>query len=198
MARRKRRRPPRPDSEPTAELPSPIVRFSFPDEDTMRLRTFWAPGPIWAPGFITGVIGAVIALLVWSGGDTFTGLIIGGGVGYFGGGIAWAILGAVGGDVLEIDFDLSGDVGRVQQALLWSYRRQWQFELYDLEGIEIRERRGRAILLQFGSVHTAHLQFADAAEIPDLRVARVHTDREIAAIGNAISDFLGVPLRNAA
>ena len=198
MARRKRRRSPRPDSEPTPELPSSIVKFSFPDEDTMQLRTFWAPGPIWAPGFITGVIGAILALLLWSDAGTLTALIIGGGVGYFGGGIAWAILGTFGGDVLEIDFDLAGDVGRVRQGLLWAYSREWQFELYDLEGVELRERRGRAILLQFGSVHTAHLQFADAAAIPDLRIARVHTDREISAIGEVISDFLGVPLRKPA
>ena len=159
----------------------------------MRLRTFWAPGPVWAPGAITGVIGAIIALLIWPGdGSTLTAVIVGGGIGYFGGGLAWAILGVVGADVLEIEFDLADDRARVRQSLLWAYQRTWQFDLYDLEGVELRERRGRAILLQFGSQHTAHLQLADDAE---LRIARVHTDREIDAIGKVVSDFLGAPLR---
>ena len=172
------------------ELPSSIVKFSFPDEDTMQLRTFWAPGPVWAPGTVTGIIGAIIALLVWDGAP-LTALIIGGGVGYFGGGLIWAILGVVGADSLAIDFNLAEDRGRVRQSLLWAYSRNWEFDLYDLEGIELRERRGRAILLQFGSQHTAHFQFANDSE---LRFARVHTEREIDAIGQSAADFLGVPL----
>ena len=87
----------------------------------MRLRTFWAPGPVWAPGAITGVIGAIIAMLIWPGESTLTALIVGGGIGYFGGGLTWAILGVVGADVLEIEFDLADDSGRVRQSLLWAF-----------------------------------------------------------------------------
>ena len=156
----------------------------------MRLRTFWSPLPPSFYGAVPGLIAAIIAIAVWE--PSLSAAIIAGAIGYFAGGIAWALLGAVGGDLLEIEFDLAEDVGRVRQSMLWAYRREWQFELYDVREIIVNERRGRALLLQFGSTFTAQLLFQNE---DTLRFGRFHTEREVDAVSDSVGDFLGVPLR---
>lgn len=177
-------------AEHTAKPPSAVARISYPDEDTMRLRTFWSPLPPSFYGAVPGLIAAIIAIAVWE--PSLSAAIIAGAIGYFAGGIAWALLGAVGGDLLEIEFDLAEDVGRVRQSMLWAYRREWQFELYDVREIIVNERRGRALLLQFGSTFTAQLLFQNE---DTLRFGRFHTEREVDAVSDSVGDFLGVPLR---
>ncbi len=168
------------------------MRLSFPNQDTLRLRTFWSPLPNWAYGAIPAAITALIALAAFGGDDPLGAAIIGLVAGYFGGGVLWAILGVVGGDVLEIDFDLSDDIARVRQSILWLIRRQWDFDLYDVEAITMTERRTRPLLLQFGGSHSAHLAFADGNR---MRIARFPTHQETLDLARAVSDFIGVELQ---
>lgn len=167
------------------------MRLSYPNQDTLRLRTFWSPLPNWAYGGIPAVILAVIALVVFGGSDPWGAAMIGAAAGYFGGGILWAILGVVGGDVLEVDFDLSDDMARVHQSMLWVVNRDWSFELYDVETITMKQQRARPILLQFSGSHSAHIQFADGNL---MRIGRFPTEAEALDVGVAVSDFIGVQL----
>ncbi len=157
----------------------------------MRVRTFWSPLPNWAYGAVPGVIGAIIAALLIGGDDLIGALLIGAAAGYFGGGILWAILGVIGGDVLEIDFDLSADVGRVHQSMLWVINRDWSFELYDVETVRITRQRSRPLLLQFSGSYSNYLNFADGTQ---LRVGRFPTERESLDVADAVSNFIGVQL----
>ena len=167
------------------------MRLSYPNQDTLRLRTFWSPLPNWAYGGIPSVIAALIALGIFGGSDPIGAIMIGAAAGYFGGGILWAILGVVGGDVLEVDFDLSEDMARVRQSMLWVVNREWSFELYDVETITMTEQRARPILLQFSGSHSAHIAFADGNL---MRIGRFPTEAEALDVGNAVSDFIGVQL----
>ena len=190
MSQRRRRRGGRSDeTAPTTR--SSIAKLSFPEQDTLRLRTFWSPLPNWTYGAIPGIIGAVLAALLIGGSDMIGALLLGAAAGYFGGGILWAILGVVGGDVLEIDFDLSADVGRVHQSMLWTIKRDWTFELYDIETVLITRQRSRPILLQFSGSYSNYLTFADGTR---LRVGRFPTERESLDIADAVSNFIGVQL----
>ena len=157
----------------------------------MRLRTFWSPLPNWAYGAIPALITAIIAALAF-GGDNWTGAaIIGAAGGYFGGGVLWAILGVIGGDVLEIDFDLNDDVARVHQSILWVYQRNFDFDLYDIETVTMTETRSRPLLLQFSGSHSTHLAFADGKL---MRIGRFPTHPEALDTATAVSDFIGVQL----
>ena len=167
------------------------MRLSYPNQDTLRLRTFWSPLPNWAYGGIPAVITAVIAVAAFGGSDPIGVIMIGAAAGYFGGGILWAILGVVGGDVLEVDFDLSEDMARVHQSMLWVVNRDWSFELYDVETITMKEQRARPLLLQFSGSHSAHIAFADGNL---MRIGRFPTEAEALDVGNAVSDFIGVQL----
>ena len=137
MARRRRRRTPEPAEETSGQPRTSIARVDYPDQDTLRLRTFWSPAPTWVYGAVPGVICALLAVVL-IGGDTSVVrlLLLGGAVGYFGGGIVWAILGAMGGDVLHIEFDLKDDRARVHQSMLWVYERDWDFELDTVEAAQ--------------------------------------------------------------
>lgn len=191
MARRRRRRS-RGAPEPTPpKTRSSIVRLSYPDQDTLRLRTFWSPLPNWAYGAIPAIICALIATAAFGSDDWLGAAVIGLAAGYFGGGILWAILGVVGGDVLEIDFDLSDDIARVHQSVLWVINRDWDFDLYDVESITMSEKRARPLLLQFGGSHSAHITFADGRQ---LRIGRFPTHQEALDLGRNVSEFIGVQL----
>ena len=195
MARRRRRR----TSEPTEATPgqprTSIARVDYPDQDTLRLRTFWSPAPTWVYGAVPGVICALLAVVL-IGGDTSVVrlLLLGGAVGYFGGGIVWAILGAMGGDVLHIEFDLKDDRARVHQSLLWVYERDWDFELDTVEALNISVRRSRPILLNFTSTFTNVLELEGGTR---LKIGRFPTDREALTVAVEVSDFLGCDLDRA-
>lgn len=167
------------------------MRLSYPNQDTLRLRTFWSPLPNWAYGAIPAAIVAVIAVILIGGSDPLGAAVIGGAAGYFGGGILWAVLGVIGGDVLEVDFDLQDDIARVRQSILWVVNRQWSFELYDVETVTMTEQRSRPLLLQFSGAHSAHITFADGER---MRIGRFPTYQEALDLGTAVSDFIGVQL----
>ena len=160
----------------------------------MRLRTFWSPLPNWAYGGIPAVVLAIIAAIAFGGSDPLGAAVIGAAAGYFGGGILWAILGVVGGDVLEVDFDLQDDVAHVRQSMLWVVNRQWSFDLYDIETIRMAHQRSRPLLLQFSGSHSAHIVFADGQL---MRIGRFPTEQEALDIGTAVSDYVGVQLERA-
>ena len=190
MARRRRRR----STEP--EQPQPrrtsIARLDYPDQDTLRLRTFWSPAPTWVYGAVPGIIGAVIAVLVLPDADSIlTPILLGAAIGYFGGGILWALLGAVGGDALVIEFDLKDDRGRVHQSMLWLYQRNWQFELEEVDQLRIRVRRARPLLLMFTGSFTNVLELEGGRT---LSVGRFPTENEAVSVADELSDFLGCPL----
>ena len=167
------------------------MRLSYPNQDTLRLRTFWSPLPNWAYGGIPAALLAIIAAIVFGGSDPLGAAIIGAAAGYFGGGILWAILGVIGGDVLEVDFDLQDDLARVRQSILWVVNRQWNFDLYDVETITMTQQRSRPLLLQFSGSHSAHIAFADGQM---MRIGRFPTHQEALDVGTAVSDFIGVQL----
>ena len=167
------------------------MRLSYPNQDTLRLRTFWSPLPNWAYGGIPAVVIALIAVATFGGGDPLGAAILGAAAGYFGGGILWAILGVIGGDVLEVDFDLSDDIARVHQSMLWVVKRDWTFDLYDVETITMTQQRSRPLLLQFSGSHSTHIAFADGNL---MRIGRFPTHQEALDVGNAVSDFIGVQL----
>ncbi len=158
----------------------------------MRLRTFWSPLPNWAYGAIPAGIVALIAVGAFGGSDPLGAAIIGAAAGYFGGGILWAVLGVIGGDVLEVDFDLQEDMARVRQSMLWIVNRQWSFELYDVETITMQHQRSRPLLLQFSGSHSVHIAFAEGQL---MRIGRFPTEMEALDIGTAVSDFIGVQLQ---
>jgi prepilin-type processing-associated H-X9-DG protein len=191
MARRRRRRPAEAPEPVAPKTRSSIVRLSYPDQDTMRLRTFWSPLPNWSYGAIPAAIVALIAVLTFGGSDPLGAAIIGAAAGYFGGGILWAVLGVIGGDVLEVDFDLEDDTASVRQSMLWMVNRQWSFELYDVETITMKQQRSRPLLLQFSGSHSAHIAFADGHL---MRIGRFPTHQEALDLGTAVSDFIGVQL----
>ncbi len=168
------------------------MRLSYPNQDTLRLRTFWSPLPNWAYGAIPAVIVAVVAVIVIGGADPLGVAVIGAAAGYFIGGILWAILGVVGGDVLEVDFDLQDDVANVRQSILWLVNRQFSFELYDVETVTMTQQRSRPLLLQFSGTHTAYIAFADGGR---MRIGRFPTHQEALDLGVAVSDFIGVQLQ---
>ena len=157
----------------------------------MRLRTFWSPLPNWAYGAIPAAIVALIAVGLFGGSDPLGAAVIGAAAGYFGGGILWAVLGVIGGDVLEVDFDLQDDTAGVRQSMLWVVNRQWSFDLYDVEIITMKQQRARPLLLQFSGAHSVHISFADGQL---MRIGRFPTHQEALDIGTAVSDFIGVQL----
>ncbi len=189
MARRRRRRPREP-AEPKQR--TSIARIDYPDQDTLRLRTFWSPAPTWVYGAVPGVICAVLVTVIFGPWESvLQPLLIGGALGYFGGGILWAVLGAVGGDVQQLEFDLKDDRARVHQSMLWLYQRDWEFELETVERLRIRVRRARPILLVFTSTFTNVLEFEDGER---LAVGRLPTDGEALSVANELSEFLGCSL----
>lgn len=167
------------------------MRISYPDQDTLRLRTFWSPLPNWAYGAIPAAIAALIGAVAFGGADPTGAAIIGAAAGYFGGGLLWAVLGVLGGDMLEIDFDLQDDIARVRRSVLWIPAPDMHFELYDVETITLRQQRSRPLLLQFSGSHSVYLVLAEGG---DLRIGRVPTETEALEVGSAVSEFIGVEL----
>lgn len=194
MARRRRRRTRERQPEP-AEQPTPrtsIARVEYPDQDTLRLRTFWSPAPTWVYGAVPGLLGAIIAVMVTgTGGNVLQPALIGGAVGYFGGGVIWAVLGAVGGDLLLIEFDLKDDRARVHQSMLWLYQREFEVDIDAINQISIHVRRARPILLLFTSSFTAVLKLEGGEQ---LSIGRFPTEGEVLTLANEVSDFLGCDL----
>lgn len=192
MARRRRRRAPQPEQADQAPRRTSIARLDYPDQDTLRLRTFWSPAPTWVYGAVPGVFGAIIAvLLLGTENGALTPILIGAAIGYFAGGILWALLGAVGGDVLQIEFDLKDDRARVHQSMLWLYQRDWEFELDSVEQLRINVRRARPILLLFTSSFTNVLELDGGSR---LSIGRFPTDGEALSAAEEIADFLGCSL----
>ncbi len=192
MARRRRRRTPQPEQAEQSPQRTSIARLDYPDQDTLRLRTFWSPAPTWVYGAVPGVIGAVIAVLVLPDADSvLTPILLGAAIGYFGGGILWALLGAVGGDALVVEFDLKDDRARVHQSMLWLYQRDWEFELDEVEQLKINVRRSRPLLLMFTSSFTNVLELNRGGR---LAIGRFPTDGEALSAAEEIADFLGCSL----
>ncbi len=192
MARRRRRRTPQPEQAEQSPQRTSIARLDYPDQDTLRLRTFWSPAPTWVYGAVPGVIGAVIAVLVLPDADSvLTPILLGAAIGYFGGGILWALLGAVGGDALVVEFDLKDDRARVHQSMLWLYQRDWEFELDEVEQLKINVRRSRPLLLMFTSSFTNVLELNGGGR---LAIGRFPTDGEALSAAEEIADFLGCSL----
>ncbi len=191
MARRRRRRRAEAPEPIAPKTRSSIVRLSYPDQDTLHLRTFWSPLPNWAYGAIPAALAAIIALLAFGGSDPVGAMVIGAAGGYFGGGILWAVIGVIGGDVLEIDFNLQDDSAYVHQSLLWTFSRNWQVELYDVETVTMTQQRSRPFLLQFSGSHSAYVSLADGREI---RIGRFPTEQEAVDVATTVSDFIGVEL----
>ena len=190
MARRRRRRAPEPEGQQPQR--TSIARLDYPDQDTLRLRTFWSPAPTWVYGAVPGVIGAMIALLLLGTEDgALTPILIGAAIGYFGGGILWALLGAVGGDVLVVEFDLKDDRARVHQSMLWLYQRDWEFELDAVEQLKVRVRRARPILLLFTSSFTNVIELEGGSQ---LSIGRFPTDGEALSAAREVAEFLGCRL----
>ncbi len=192
MARRRRRRTREPEEATPGQPRTSIARVDYPDQDTLRLRTFWSPAPTWVYGAVPGIICALLAVVL-IGGDTspLRLLLLGGAVGYFGGGIIWAVLGAMGGDVLHVEFDLKDDRARVHQSMLWVYERDWDFELDTVERVNISVRRARPILLNFTSTFTNVLELEGGTR---LKIGRFPTDREALSVAVELSEFLGCEL----
>ena len=190
MARRRRRRAPEPEDQQPQR--TSIARLDYPDQDTLRLRTFWSPAPTWVYGAVPGVIGAIVALLLLGTEDgALTPILIGAAIGYFGGGILWALLGAVGGDVLVVEFDLKDDRARVHQSMLWLYQRDWEFELDAVDQLKVRVRRARPILLLFTSSFTNVIELEGGSQ---LSIGRFPTDGEALSAAREIAEFLGCRL----
>ena len=100
------------------------------DTNTLRVRTLWSPFPAWTFGIILGIVGMTGSLLLAFLGnredDNLVPVVgIGFVGGYFTGALLWAIVGAAGGDTLRLTLDKKQRSGRVEQAILWFWRRDW-------------------------------------------------------------------------
>lgn len=165
-------------------------------DDGLRVRTLWNPFPAWLVpiGFSTlvAVITAIIVLAAGGDGDDITSVIpfplIGA---YVAGAIIWAVLGAVGGDRLEILFDGETETATVDQRILWRWGRTWTFELDDVERVYVWSKRGRLIFRLNETFYSA-IGFYDR---PPLSISTFHTDGEVMAASMPIASFVGVPLR---
>ena len=206
MARKRRPRRSRPSqsadgdgqqpqqTQEAQQAKSSIARLSYPDQDTLQLRTFWSPLPNWAYGAIPAVICAVLAIVLFGGDDVVGVAMLGAAAGFFGGGILWAVLGVIGGDVLIVDFDLNADVARVKQSALWMVNREFSFDLYDIESLETTRRRSRPLFLQFAGSYSNWLMLEEGER---MRIGVFPTEGEADAVAVQISDFLGVDLQRA-
>ncbi len=174
---------------------SRIGYLERPDDNTVSLRTFWSPMPSWSIGIGSGLIGgglAALALLVAGDSDSAgAAFFIGFGVGYFGGAIAWAILGAIGGDVLSVRFDLAADRAVVHQSLFWIWKRDWSFDLEEANSIHLWTKRG--ILLQrFAPTYLVVLTRFNAAALP---LGKYPSQPEADEIARPLASLLDLPVR---
>jgi hypothetical protein len=165
-------------------------------DDGLRIRTIWTPFPTWLIPLVCAVLisgtAVLIAAAMGSSGDSlFTVLSIALIASYFGGGIIWAIVGAAGGDRLEIVFDGDTEVASVRQRLLWKWGRDWQFEFENVERLYVWRHHARFSLRFNDNHHTAIAFFNDKP----LLLGRYHTDTEAMAVALAIASFLDLPVR---
>lgn len=158
----------------------------------MQLRAFWTPLPNWVYGAIPAVVGALIGIIAFGSGEIASAALIGAVVGFFGGSILWGIIGVIGGDLLEVEFDLANDIARVRQSALWIINRRWSFDLYDIVAVETTRTRPRPILLQFVGRHYNWLRMEDGSS---LRIGQFPTDIEADAVAEQVADFIGVALQ---
>lgn len=167
-----------------------------PDDDTLRLKTFWSPLPAWAYptfiGIIIGVIAVGIASATGSAGDDMLTVASFGFIGgYFAGAFIWAAIGAIGGDVLRVTFDMREDVAHVHQSLFWIWKRDWQFELDEIERLHTWEERGRLFL----RLNVNHFVVLTLEGSEPLRLGKYPTEMEMMAVAQPIAAFLGIPIR---
>ena len=174
---------------------SRIGYLEHPDDDTVTLRAFWSPLPSWAIGVGTGlIIGVIAALALLAAGDSGAAggaFLIGFGGGYFGGAIAWAILGAIGGDVLRVRFDLENDTAHVHQSLLWLWRRDWSFSLEESNSLHIWAKKG------FGMQRLAptHVVALSRFNKPSLQLGTYPSRIEADEIVRPLGTLLELPVR---
>lgn len=173
-----------------------FARIDEVGDDGLRLRTIWNPVPAWVvPISFAAVIGALsagIAAAAGADGDAIfevLGFVILGA--YLGGAIFWAVVGAAGGDRLEVVFDGASETATVDQRLLWRWGRRWQFDLDDVERIYVWSQKGR-ISLRLTETHYAAIGFYDR---PPLSLGRYHTEPEMMAAALPVGSFVGVPVR---
>jgi hypothetical protein len=174
---------------------SRIGYLEHPDDDTVILRAFWSPLPSWAIGVGSGlIVGVIVALVFLAAGDADSAggaFLIGFGGGYFGGAIAWAILGAVGGDVLQVRFDMENDTAHVHQSLLWTWRRDWSFNLEESNSLHIWAKKG------FGLQRLAptHIVALSRFNKPTLNLGKYPSRIEADEIVRPLSTLLEIPVR---
>ena len=173
-----------------------FARVEEVGDDAMRLRTIWDPLPAWVVpiGFsaMIGTLGAGIAAAAGADGDDVV-QVLGFAVlgAYVSGAIIWAVVGAAGGDRMEVLFDGASETATVDQRLLWRWGRNWQFDLDDVERVYVWSKKGR---LSFGlsQTHYAAIGFYDR---PPLSLGRYHTEPEVMEAALPVGSFVGVPVR---
>ncbi len=166
------------------------------DEDRLRLKTFWSPFPSWILGTGIGVaIAALVSLVALAGGRESSELTsiasIAFIVGYFVGAIVWAVLGAMGGDLLEVTFDLEEDEGYVHQSLVWTWQRDWSFDLDAIERVHVWDQRGR-FLLKLNVVYWMAVTLEDDKP---LRLGKYPSEGEVMKLAKQLAAFIDVPIR---
>ena len=173
-----------------------FARIEQIGDDGLRLRTIWNPFPAWVipVTFSLAVGGISIAVASAAGQPSDEAVRLGGFVilgAYLAGAILWAIVGAVGGDRLEIRLHGATETGEVDQRLLWRWGRSWDFELDEVERIYVWMKRGRFIF-KLNETHYAAIGFY---ERPPLALGTYHTDQEVMAATVPLGTFIGVPVR---
>ena len=179
----------------------PAKRYGFArveeiGDDGLRLRTLWTPLPPWLIPISFSLVVGLIATGIASaaGADSSDAFQVAGFAvlgAYVAGASIWAVLGAVGGDRLEIVFDGASETATVSQRLLWSWGRDWGFDLDDVERIYVWSKRGRFIF-RLNETHFAAIGFYNR---PPLSLGTYHTDHEVMAAALPLGTFVGVPVR---
>ena len=174
-----------------------MYRLERTDDDQLFLRTFWSPLPNWAiAGGVAALFAAVAAVQQTAAGqdgnDALRLVGIAAVAGYFVGALFWAIAGVAGGDVLEARFDLNSNDATIHQRLLWTWQRDWTFDLDEAEALHLVVHRGR-FLFRMTTAHSLLLAFDERAP---LRLGRYPTEDEARTVGATVADFLGVPIRD--
>ena len=163
--------------------------------DGLRVITLWAPVPAWVPALtlagIAAAAAAGVAASAGSDGDSvLTVVAIAFVAGYFGSAVAWAVLGAAGGDRQVLLLDLAADTGQVEQSLLWRWKRAAAFDLDDVDRVYVWSSRGLPLRL----TRTHMVAIAFETQKP-LSLGEYHTDGEAMAIASPVASFLDVPVR---
>jgi hypothetical protein len=169
---------------------SRIGYLEHPDDDTVTLRAFWSPVPSWTIGVGSGlIVGAIAALALLAAGDSSSAVgafAIGFGAGYFGGAIAWAVVGAFGGDVLRVRFDLANETAHVHQSLFWVVQRDWSFSLEESASLHIWAKKGFG-MQRLAPTHVVALsRFNQPALQLGMYPSRIEADEIVRPLGTAL------------